>query len=350
MRLSNSSALTPPPPPCYHPPMEIAPTARTSPLELTRTWLAPDLSRVDSELGNILASNLEMARQAIVELHLAGGKRIRPLLTILTNKIEPATPVPDSTIRLAAIVESLHLISLIHDDVIDEAQTRRHHTSLNFTYGNRFAVLVGDLAYARLFRTLVDHFDSHVLDYLANLVVEICSGALGENIATDNLSISEDEYYQFLNGKTASLFGAALALGTMTGDSLQHLEPAKQAGRELGMAYQIVDDILDFVGDDELGKGRFRDLPNGKITLPVIHLLASSDGRAATTVQAIIAGDATRHAELVALLQENGSIAYAQAQAQLRTERALSALAGLPRTAGWQRMAEIIRWLPIRHT
>lgn len=320
-----------------------------SPFDQTRQWLSTELHQIEHALLNIVVSRFDLPHKAVDDLSAAGGKRIRALLNILPAKQELDTIIPYRQIKLAALVEAIHLISLIHDDVVDEAETRRNRPAINFSYGNKFAVLLGDFAYARVFRALVDDFDRDVMDLLASSVVEVSEGALFETICMDKIDLTEDDYYQVVRGKTASLFGATLALGCLLSDDMENTQTWQEAGIEFGFCYQIIDDVLDFSGDASLGKARFSDLPSGRLTLPVIKLLSAGLVENRLAVEKVLNGDMSVKDQLLSSLSMSGSLKYAIDKAFEHSKKALSLVNSLPASEGKTMFEAICRWLPQRY-
>ena len=218
-------------------------------------------------------------------LQVSGGKRLRPALLLLAAKA--LGEVSSSAIALGAVVEMIHTATLVHDDVIDGANLRRGRPSTNSRWGNHTSVLAGDWLYMQAFSLAVKERNFHVLDILIELTQMMVEGELLQWAMIGRIDLTEAEHLDLVDRKTAGLFGACTRLGAvMTGQDSQTEETMARFGRNLGMAFQLVDDLLDFTAnEDVLGKPVGSDLREGKITLPLIHLL----DRCSAAEQALIA-------------------------------------------------------------
>jgi octaprenyl-diphosphate synthase len=210
-------------------------------------------------------------------LRASGGKRVRPALLILTNYAVGGTGRNDNVIRLATVMEMLHTATLVHDDIIDNADLRRNRASVNARFGNQAAVLMGDWLYMSAFETSLQERSLEILDILTKLTRKMTEGELIQLTMIGNAEIRQDEYFDILRRKTAYLFAGCTEIGAILGRA----EPAVQTalrdyGMNLGIAFQLADDLLDFTSTkDALGKAAGADLLEGKITLPLILLLNS---------------------------------------------------------------------------
>ena len=218
-------------------------------------------------------------------LQVSGGKRLRPALLLLAAKA--LGEVSSSAIALGAVVEMIHTATLVHDDVIDSANLRRGRPSTNSRWGNHTSVLAGDWLYMQAFSLAVKERNFHVLDILIELTQMMVEGELLQWAMIGRIDLTEAEHLDLVDRKTAGLFGACTRLGAVVaGQDSQTEETMARFGRNLGMAFQLVDDLLDFTAnEDVLGKPVGSDLREGKITLPLIHLL----DRCSAAEQALIA-------------------------------------------------------------
>jgi len=218
-------------------------------------------------------------------LQVSGGKRLRPALLLLAAKA--LGEVSSSAIALGAVVEMIHTATLVHDDVIDGANLRRGRPSTNSRWGNHTSVLAGDWLYMQAFSLAVKERNFHVLDILIELTQMMVEGELLQWAMIGRIDLTEAEHLDLVDRKTAGLFGACTRLGAVVaGQDSQTEETMARFGRNLGMAFQLVDDLLDFTAnEDVLGKPVGSDLREGKITLPLIHLL----DRCSAAEQALIA-------------------------------------------------------------
>jgi octaprenyl-diphosphate synthase len=236
-----------------------------------------DLTAIEHEFSRQSASPIEVVTDIAQYLIAGGGKRVRPLLLLLSAKALGSSS--QARIRLGAVVEMLHTATLVHDDIIDQADTRRGRPSSNTTWGNAKCVLAGDWLYMQSFRTALEERNFHVLDLLISLTQQMVEGELVQMEKLGHL-INEEEYFELIFRKTACLFKVSMQLGAAierAPDSIE--EQLGEYGRNLGLAFQIVDDVLDLTAsEDVLGKPVASDLREGKATLAVIHALERGTG------------------------------------------------------------------------
>jgi octaprenyl-diphosphate synthase len=233
----------------------------------------PELEAVERRFRTQLVSPVPAVTSIGEYLQVSGGKRLRPALLLLaTRAFGEASP---TAINLGAVVEMIHTATLVHDDVIDSADMRRGRPSTNSRWGNHTSVLAGDWLYMQAFNLAVKQRDFHVLDILIELTQMMVEGELLQWAMIGRLDLTEAEYLDLVERKTACLFGACTRLGAVVAGQDGDMEAAMaRYGRNLGMAFQLVDDLLDFTAsEDVLGKPVGSDLREGKVTLPLIHLL-----------------------------------------------------------------------------
>ena len=244
------------------------------------------LVRVDMDATNqaILArmqSPVELIPRLAAHIVAAGGKRLRPLLTLASARLcgVPAAPAGTRHVHLAACVEFIHTATLLHDDVVDESLLRRGLASANAVFGNQASVLVGDFLFSRAFQEMVADGSLRVLAILSEASATIAEGEVLQLVTQNDLSTSEDRYLEVIKGKTAALFAAACQVGAVVAGRPEEEERAlADYGMSLGMAFQLVDDALDYAADQEtLGKTVGDDFREGKITLPVLAAFAAGD-------------------------------------------------------------------------
>ena len=293
-----------------------------------------DLTAIEREFARQAASPVEVVTDIANYLIAGGGKRVRPLLLLLSAKALGSTS--QACIRLGAVVEMLHTATLVHDDIIDEADTRRGRPSSNTTWGNAKCVLAGDWLYMQSFRTALEERNFHVLDLLISLTQQMVEGELVQMEKLGHL-INEEEYFELIFRKTACLFKVSMQLGAAIERAPASLEEQLgEYGRNLGLAFQIVDDVLDLTAsEDILGKPVASDLREGKATLAVIHALERGTGADREAIRTVLADRAfTRvsHAEILTILNNHGSIAYAMDTACAYAEAAHLSIADLPST------------------
>ncbi len=298
--------------------------------------LRDDLSAIELEFSRQSASKVAVITDIAQYLIAGGGKRIRPLLLLLSAKALGCTS--HSRIRLGAVVEMLHTATLVHDDIIDEADTRRGRPSSNTTWGNSKCVLAGDWLYMQAFSTALEERNFHVLDLLISLTQQMVEGELLQIEKLGHL-INEEEYFDLIFRKTACLFKVSMQLGaTITphsfGDPTEIEIQLGEYGRNLGLAFQIVDDILDLTAtEDVLGKPVASDLREGKATLAVIHALERGTGADREAIRTVLADrsfDRVSHPQILEILHRHGSIDYAMDTACAYAEAARQSAADLP--------------------
>ena len=304
-----------------------------APQDRLADWLAEDMAAVNRLIRDRMASR-HAPRIPEVTAHLveAGGKRLRPLLTLATARMLGYDG--QDHIKLAATVEFIHTATLLHDDVVDESERRRGRPTANLLWDNKSSVLVGDYLFSRSFQLMVETGNLRVLDILANASATIAEGEVLQLTAARDLATNEDIYLQVVRGKTAALFSAATEVGAVIAGAP---EPVVRAlfdyGDALGIAFQIVDDILDYGGTAAvIGKNTGDDFRERKLTLPVIlAVAAASPEERAFWVRVIEKGDQRPEdlAEAMVILSRHGALAAARDVAMHWAERARQALCNL---------------------
>lgn len=294
--------------------------------------LRDDLASIEREFSRQSASSIEVVTDIATYLIAGGGKRIRPLLLLLSAKALGCES--RSRIRLGAVVEMLHTATLVHDDIIDEADMRRGRPSANTTWGNSKCVLAGDWLYMQAFEAALEERNFKVLDYLISLTKQMVEGELLQMEKLGHL-INEEEYFDLIYRKTACLFKVSMQLGAAITHANDEVEShLGEYGRNLGLAFQIVDDVLDLTAEEDvLGKPVASDLREGKATLAVIHALERGTGADREAIRTVLADrsfDHVSHTQILEVLQRHGSIAYAMDTACAYAEAARLSLAILP--------------------
>jgi octaprenyl-diphosphate synthase len=299
--------------------------------------LRDDLAAIEQAFAGQSASEVEVITDIAQYLIAGGGKRIRPLLLLLSAKALGCTS--PSRIRLGAVVEMLHTATLVHDDIIDEADTRRGRPSSNTTWGNAKCVLAGDWLYMQSFSTALEERNFRVLDLLISLTQQMVEGELLQMQKLGHL-INEEEYFDLIFRKTACLFKVSMQLGAAItpvhgfGDPGELEAQLGEYGRNLGLAFQIVDDVLDLTAaEDVLGKPVASDLREGKATLAVIHALERGTGADREAIRTVLADrsfDRISHPQILEILHRHGSIDYAMDTACAYGEAARLTVADLP--------------------
>ncbi len=299
--------------------------------------LRDDLAAIEQEFTRQSASNVDVITDIAQYLMSGGGKRIRPLLLLLSAKALGCDN--HSRIRLGAVVEMLHTATLVHDDIIDEAELRRGRPSSNTTWGNAKCVLAGDWLYMQAFSNALEERNFRVLDLLISLTQQMVEGELLQMQKLGHL-INEEEYFDLIYRKTACLFSVSMQLGAAIAPPQSFANPAEidsqlgEYGRNLGLAFQIVDDVLDLTAAEGiLGKPVASDLREGKATLAIIHALergTGADREAIRTVLAQRSFTTVSHSQILEILERHGSIAYAMDTACAYAEAARLSIADLP--------------------
>jgi octaprenyl-diphosphate synthase len=237
--------------------------------------ISSEMALVEAEFERQASSNIQVINYLGDYLRASGGKRVRPALLILSNYASGYDASTKNVIRLATVMEMLHTATLVHDDIIDNADTRRNRSSVNARLGNQSAVLMGDWLYMSAFETSLQERSLEILDILTHLTRKMTEGELIQLTTLGRTDISETEYFDILQRKTAYLFSSCCEIGAILGKAGSVQQSALQDyGLNLGKAFQLADDLLDFTAAEEvLGKASGADLLEGKITLPLILLV-----------------------------------------------------------------------------
>ena len=283
-------------------------------LSLIRKPIEGDLGDFNALFDHSLSHTDGMLSQALAHIRQKTGKRMRPMLILLMARNYGA--VTDSTLNAAVGLELLHTASLVHDDVVDESGERRGQASLNATYNNKVAVLVGDYLLSTALLHVAYTGNKQIVQYLAELGRTLASGEILQLSNIRSQGISEDVYYQVIRQKTAALFEACCAIGALsTGAAEADIVAAKEFGCNLGMIFQIRDDIFDYFESADIGKPTGNDMAEGKLTLPVIYAL-NTVGDEAMFALARKVKEGTVTADEIAVLvdftKNNGGIEYAR--------------------------------------
>lgn len=297
-----------------------------------QTLAKPDMAEVNKLIHQQLQSDVALINQLGVYIVNAGGKRMRPLLTVLAAR---AIGYQGNThINLAAIIEFIHTATLLHDDVVDESELRRGRETANALFGNSASVLVGDFLYTRSFQMMVEIKQMKVMEILADATNKVAEGEVLQLMNCNDPETSEASYMQVIYCKTAKLFEAATRLAAVVAGQDEKTEQALlDYGKHLGTAFQLIDDLMDYTADaQEMGKNVGDDLAEGKPTLPLLYAMTHG-----TTEQAKLIRDAIEHGngmehldEILAAMKQTGALTYTQKKAEQEADRAISALIHLP--------------------
>ena len=301
------------------------------PHERLAAALSDDMSAVDALIRDRMASEAAPRIPQVTE-HLlgGGGKRVRPLLTVAAARL--CGYEGEHHLRLAATVEFIHTATLLHDDVVDESKQRRGRPTANLLWDNQSSVLVGDYLFARSFQLMVETGSLRVLDILANAAATIAEGEVLQLSAARDLATTEATYLRIVRGKTAALFEAAAQVGgVIAGVEEDRVAALAEYGDAIGVAFQIVDDWLDYGGaGDGIGKNLGDDLREGKLTLPVIRALARADDAERAFWRAALERGEGEFARARAILDRHGTLEETRCEALAWRDRAVAALGRLP--------------------
>jgi geranylgeranyl pyrophosphate synthase len=301
-----------------------------------------DLECVERKMREVSHIEYEQLRATLDYLLSGGGKRLRPALVLLSSKFYPADA--EKVTSLAAAVETLHTATLIHDDLIDHAFLRRGNPTLNALWNSAATVLTGDYLFARAADFAAETKSVRVVSIFAQTLMTICGGELKQIFGSDEGQTTREYYYQRIYSKTASLFAASSETGAiLSGAPEPEVQALRDYGYNLGMAFQIVDDILDFAGNEgELGKPVGSDLHQGIVTLPTIYFLEAHSED--TIVTKVLSGRDERDDEVraaVEAIKESGAIKLSAAEAKGFAARSRDALSTLPDNEYRQAMLDL---------
>jgi len=293
-----------------------------------------DLEQVDREFSRHVQSHVDLIPKIGQYIQTSGGKRMRPAVLLMASRLSGYTG--DRAVLYAAVVEFIHTATLVHDDIIDDSDLRRGRLAVHSRWGNDITVLLGDYLYIKSMALALTHDTLDLVRVLCEVTLKMIEGELYQLTKNGDADITEDEHFEIIRRKTAYLFGGCAQIGGMLGDvPLEREQALREYGFNLGMAFQLVDDLLDFTGDAEsVGKPIGADLREGKVTLPLIHLLRQQpDGVSAEIVRDVIASrtiTTDQWATLLRSLKEHASIDYAYRRASEFADRAKKPLYAFP--------------------
>jgi len=299
-----------------------------------RACVADEFQQVNELIIEQLKSDVAMVENVGHYIVDAGGKRLRPLLALLAASAQGGVDVAD--IKFAAVVEFIHTATLLHDDVVDLSSLRRGRATANAEFGNAPSVLVGDFIYTRAFQLMVNLGDLTLLQSMADTTNTIAAGEVLQLMRAGDPSVTETQYLEVIDRKTAALFAAACrGSAILKGRTPLQQDQMSAFGRHLGIAFQMIDDVLDYTGDPEVtGKQVGDDLNEGKPTLPLIHTMASGSADDAAIVRdALSQKNSDNLTGVIAAVRRSGGIDYTREQAVLHQQSALAALEGLAESA-----------------
>jgi octaprenyl-diphosphate synthase len=304
--------------------------------------IAAELQRVDEVIRGRLASNVLLIRQVADYIIGGGGKRLRPALLLLAAQATGFRG--EARFELAAVIEFIHTATLLHDDVVDESRMRRGRGTANATFGNAAAVLVGDFLYSRAFQMMVGASSMRVMSVLADATNTIAEGEVLQLMNCHDAGVDEARYLEVVRRKTAKLFEAAARLGGVLAAVPAAAEEAlAQYGMHLGTAFQLIDDVLDYSGDEAaIGKSLGDDLAEGKPTLPLIRAMTvGSREHAAVVRRAVEQGGRDDFPQVLGAIQATDALEYARTVARREVEAAQRAIGALSPSAARQSLLEL---------
>src|SRR6266446_5355088 len=293
-----------------------------------------DLNQVEREIGLESVASVEAVTYIGQYLQSGGGKRLRPILVLLCGKLFGTEPNP-CLVRMGAVVEMIHTATLVHDDVIDMAKTRRGRPSINVVWGNHTSVLAGDWLYMQAFQVALRERSFPILDLLINLTQMMVEGELLQLERIGKIGVTEADYMELIDRKTASLFSACARLGAVCANAGEDVEARLgEYAWNLGIAFQLIDDILDFTSREKiLGKPVGNDLREGKVTLPLIYALEAADTEERELVETVLTDgnyDQVPFGKILHALHRHQGIERAQERAQAFTEKARGIISEFP--------------------
>jgi octaprenyl-diphosphate synthase len=300
-----------------------------SPVERLHALVAADMSATDKMIHNRMGSAVGLIPDLARHLIDSGGKRLRPMLTLAAARM--GGYAGDKHVNLAAAVEFIHTATLLHDDVVDASTLRRGKVAANLVWGNKATVLVGDFLFSRAFQLMVETDSLRVLDILAGASAVIAEGEVMQLKSESNLATTEEHYLKVVGAKTAALFAAAAESGaTLCERGAPFVEALRRYGENLGIAFQLVDDALDYSGRQAMmGKAVGDDFREAKVTLPVILAYARADAKAAVFWKRVIEGGPQGEADLeqaITYVEKTGAIQETMTRARHYADLAAAAL------------------------
>jgi len=311
----------------------------------------PSFELADSELEQAeqlikqqLSSGSDHVRRLLGCVNITGGKMLRPGLVILSAKA--AGRISETHIRIAAIVEMIHAATLIHDDVMDEGRKRRNLPTVNSLWGNDSAVLLGDFILSRVF-SMCSCLDADTIEKLAGTASQLCSGELRQVLERDNPRLSESDYIEIIRDKCASLFIVGCELGAaLAGGNKKQIRCLSGFGLNLGIGFQIADDLLDIFGSEQhSGKTLGSDAARNKLTLPVIHLLRTAERKQKDDIESCLKNNRQNREKLRELLSRHGSVEYTKGRVAEFVGRAINELDGIKDSDARQALIDTAKYV-----
>jgi octaprenyl-diphosphate synthase len=308
-----------------------------------------DLALVEEEFDRNLSDASALVSDVARYLHDGGGKRVRPALVLLASRLVSGEASPPA-VRLAAVMEMLHTATLVHDDIIDEARVRRGRASANVQWGNDRTVLVGDWLYMTAFDMSLRERSFEILDILTNMTRLMVEGEILQLSLIGNSNITEDEHLDIVRRKTAYMFSACAEVGgIVAGATREERRSLARYGLSVGIAFQLIDDVLDFVSTEvKLGKPVANDIREGKLTLPLIYLMEQSNDDHRQMIETVMrerAFETVRREEVLQLIHEKGTLKRARAEAERYAGEAIESLSIFPPSPYRQALLSVPRFI-----
>jgi octaprenyl-diphosphate synthase len=306
--------------------------------------IAHDLQAVERIYEDTIASPRPAISRLLERLSHYRGKRLRPTLLLLTaracGRMTPAHHV------LGAVVEMVHTATLVHDDVLDEADVRRHVPTVNAGWGNKAAILLGDYLFTHAFHLTSTIGEARACELIGEATNRVCEGELHQTLQRGNLDLTETEYFEIIDGKTAALTACCCRLGALyAGVDAETVDRLANFGRLLGLAFQVADDLLDLVGrEDTAGKTLGTDLEQQKLTLPLIHMLATLPADDAAPLRSVLGNGKPKRAAIADALARTRSVDYARERAESLAAEAAGELDALPPSECRELLAMMTHW------
>lgn len=296
-------------------------------------FVEKDLNKLELSIDKLISTKIGFIKEIVNYIIKSGGKRVRPILVILSAKL--CGYRGDKYIPFAAIIEFIHTATLLHDDVVDNARTRRGASTVNMVWGNEPSVLVGDFLYSKSFELMSKEGNHEILKIISQATTALSEGEILEIIKTADIGTTEKDYFEIIGNKTAILFSAACEIGAILGNvTTKQRDALRHFGYKLGIAFQLRDDILDYTSyDDVLGKRVGTDLKEGKITLPFIHALKSASEKEKLSVAKILKKSTISQKDFEwvnKLMEKYNGIGYAAAATKKYLENAKKHLDNFP--------------------
>ena len=316
------------------------------PLESIRSLVQADLEATDNFICTELSSDILLINQLVEYVLTCGGKRVRPLVVLLTARA--LNHNGQQHIDLAAAIELIHTATLLHDDVVDSSTLRRGNKTANHIWGNEASVLVGDFLYSRAFQLIVKLKNLEIMDIFASATNLIAEGEILQLINCNDPDMTEQAYYDVIQRKTAKLFEVASRIGTaLCHYNSQQMAAMQQYGMSLGTAYQLIDDALDYSSSaEEMGKNTGDDLAEGKATLPLIHALRCGTKAETKLIRkAITSGSAKNIESILTIIESTGAIEYTANAAKKQIQQATNSLIHLPESPYRQALHDLAEFV-----